>query len=90
MREPVEAHYRVTFERIGRTHDVAPLDATVTAPDEDHATRLAEAVYRYARRFLVSSEVDVHVDLNDNTVMIFCGFHTGGKGTVEVVDTVTA
>ena len=51
--EPGE--YRVTFDRIGRSHP-APLVTTATSgPD------LAERVYQYARPNVMSSELDVHV-----------------------------
>jgi hypothetical protein len=93
MRKQIERTYRVTFERIGRHHDVAPLTATVTCRPDDQADKLAEAVWRYARKYLASRDVETQVDLPTaekptGAVMIFCGFRTGGTGTVEVVDNV--
>jgi hypothetical protein len=86
----VEKTYRVTFERIGRRHDVDPLTVTVTAAPDDQADELAEAVYRYARRFLASRDVETQVDLDQKAVTIFAGFHLGGTGVLEVVENVKA
>jgi hypothetical protein len=71
--------YRVEFDRIGRTHDVAPLD--VSAVDAD---ALAESIYRYARPHLRSRDVEVVVDLEAMRGSILCGFHSGGRFTVTV------
>jgi hypothetical protein len=50
--------YRVTFDRIGRHHDVPPLDTD--AVDADH---LAVRIFHYVRPRLFSGQVDVRVDL---------------------------
>lgn len=61
--------YRVEFTRVGRKHDVAPFGPIVSGPD--HADRIAEEVYRYASRWIMSSEFAVDVDL------------AAGKGWIE-------
>jgi len=67
----------VTFERIGRTHDVAPLRVAVKDADE-----LAERIYRHARPYLRSSDVQAVVDLAEGRGFILCGFRNGGDFTV--------
>lgn len=69
--------YTVTFDRIGRNHDVRPL--TIGADDE---AELAEAVYRYARPHLRSRDVEVVVDLEVGKGNIFAGFNNGGTFSV--------
>ena len=90
MTDTITQTYRVTFDRIGRSHDVVPLTAVVTASRDDQADALAEEVYRHARRYLMSRDVMVQTDLDQNAVTIFCGFHVGGTGTIEVVDRASA
>ena len=68
----------VHFDRIGRTHDVTPL-----AVDSGDADAIAEQVERYARRFLMSHDVVVSVDMEDLRGNIFCGFHVGGTFTIK-------
>lgn len=58
----------VTFERIGRNHAVPPLEADVDGP-----LHLADLVLGYARPHLMSSEVEVHVDLTARTGHITVG-----------------
>jgi hypothetical protein len=77
--------YRVTFERIGRTHDVPEL--TTTAVDLDE---LAEAVHDYARRFLVSNDYEVSVRGADDVDVtdkgkVYIGWGRYGTGTFEEV-----
>jgi hypothetical protein len=87
---PEQTRYRITFDRIGRTHDVAPLDVTLEGPIDLHPSRLAEAIYDYARPKLASREVDVDVTLseddNTGTGTIFCGMHSGGSFTITIVE----
>jgi hypothetical protein len=78
--EPITS-YRVTFERIGRDHDVAPLVTVATSADE-----LAEVIYDYARPRLRSRDVDVYVDLEKQSGGILCGFNSGGTFTIESFD----
>jgi hypothetical protein len=78
--------FKVEFDRIGRTHDVPPLTTTATDADE-----LADAVWEYARRYLVSHDYDVIVrgtaedddDLSRGKVSI--GYGRFGSGTFEEV-----
>lgn len=48
---------RVTFDRIGRHHDVPPIEL-------EQNEEMAEAIARYARKFLTSGEYVVDVDLD--------------------------
>lgn len=73
--------YTVTFDRIGRNRAVPPLETA--SADADH---LAEQIYVYARPYLLSSNVDVHVDLTVGKGSIFCGFNNGGTFTIEAAD----
>jgi hypothetical protein len=72
------AEYTVTFERIGRNRSASPL--TVTTTTEQPAQEIAEAVWSYARRWLLSSELEVNVDLERGTVAL--EFGRFGRGTV--------
>lgn len=69
----------VTFERIGRTHEVPAL----TTPDE-HPDRVAEAIYRYAGRFLMSRDYDVDVRLPDGDApgAVSIGWGRMGAGVI--------
>lgn len=62
------------FDRIGRTHTVR--DLAVVAGDAD---RIAEDVFKYARNFLASSDVEVLVNLHEMKGTIYAGFHVGGS-----------
>lgn len=77
--------YRVDFERIGRTHDVPQLTCDAVDADE-----LADKVWDYARRYLVSRDYEVTVrgdededDLRSGKVSI--GYGRFGGGTFEEV-----
>lgn len=70
-------HYRATFERIGRSRDVAPLEIE-TPDDETVATVIAEKVFHYARGFLGSRDVDVVAELDSEEP------GAGGSGTIFV------
>lgn len=81
--------YRVTFDRIGRNHNVEPLDllgADKLRPDQ-LADSFAAAIHRYALTHLGSRDVEVHVDLTEDLArgdgVILCGFRPGGAFTVE-------
>jgi hypothetical protein len=71
--------YTVTFERIGRHHNVAPL--VHRAAD---AGDLAAAIHRYARHFLLSGNVEVVVNLVRLSGSIMCGFSNGGSFALAV------
>ncbi len=68
----------VTFERIGRNHNVAPLRTTAPTPE-----LLEHAIYKHARPHLRSR--DVEVILNDDLTggVIACGMHSGGAFTIK-------
>lgn len=66
--------YRVTFERIGRNHSVAPMVAKVTDADQ-----LAEYIHKHARPHLRSRDYAVHVNLAEGDGFISCGMHSGGE-----------
>lgn len=71
---------RLTFGRIGRTHVHPPLDIDSTDPQV-----IADEVLAYARRFLVSPDVEAAVDMDRMTVTILCGYQVGGTATIEHV-----
>ena len=50
-----KANYRVTFERIGRDHDVEPM----TFFEVSDGDELAALVYERGRRYLLSRGVEV-------------------------------
>jgi hypothetical protein len=50
--------YEVVFERIGRQHN--PPSITV---DSDDPNTIAWSIFKHARKYLVSSEFEVTVDL---------------------------
>lgn len=63
---PPPRRFRINFQRIGRNHQVAPLEVEVQ-PGPQLMNDLAEQVHRYARRHLGSSEYTVTVQLGANT-----------------------
>lgn len=73
---------RISFDRIGRsrTQGIAVEPLVIESSDPDV---IAEAVYRYARQYLGSRDVEVVVDMDALQVSIFCGFNNGGTGTIE-------
>jgi hypothetical protein len=73
--------YQVTFDRIGRNHDVAPLTA-----EAGDAGQLAEVIYRYARPHLVSRDIEVSVDLGAGKGYVFAGIQTGATFTITEVE----
>jgi hypothetical protein len=74
--------YEITFDHVGRKHDVPPL--VVTAPTLDH---LATKIEKYSRKFLLSRDVEIDID-DDGTGQIFVGFHGGGTFTWKEVPNV--
>lgn len=74
--------YTVTFDRIGRKHDVAPL-----VVEADNLDDLAEHVFQYARPHLMSRDVEVVVSNggpgeDSGRGVINCGWQLGGSFTV--------
>jgi hypothetical protein len=80
--QSTDTSYLIKFDRIGRNHDVAPLVARVLDADQ-----LADVIYRYARPFLFSQDVEVVVNLEPDKMLglIMCGFQCGGSFTVAPV-----
>jgi hypothetical protein len=73
--------YTVTFERIGRTHNIPP--QTFKADD---GGKLAEHIHKFARKHLRSRDYDVDFNLADNGTgagSILCGMHCGGRFTIS-------
>lgn len=77
---PEPSTYTVTFDRIGRNHNAQPLSVVAGTADD-----LAAAVYKYARQFLASNDVEVVANLTTLTGSIFCGMQSGGSFTIEKV-----
>jgi hypothetical protein len=73
--------YKVTFDRIGRTHTIEP--QIIGAADADD---MAFKLLKFGRRFLASRCVDVEVDMEQGTGMFLAGFHNGGTFKFELVD----
>lgn len=71
------ATFEVTFERIGRSHHDHV--ETFTVPTEDMYEALGDAIYKFGRPFLRSSDVDLI--LGDGHGRFRCGFQSGGSFT---------
>lgn len=87
--EQTATRYQVTFDRIGRTRDLAPV--TVTATDGDD---LADRLYRHALRYLGSRDVLVEVtspagDPTPREALVYVGGRPAGTGRVAVLPAVT-
>ena len=80
MPEPEIHCYTITFDRIGRRHDVGPLIVTGTERE------MANAVYELGGRFLVSSDYDVLYSVEEGKGFFLCGAQSGGNFTIEAVD----
>lgn len=72
--------YTVNFERVGRNHDVEPLD--VAGGDPNY---IAKQIHDYVRPKLASGDVEVIVRLDTLDGFIGVGFHSGGNFTLEPV-----
>jgi hypothetical protein len=79
----VDVRYRVTFDRIGRQHSVAPMEFLAPAKTTDPAAVLAEAVWRYAGKFLTSRDFEVIVNMA--TMYVSIEYGRFGSGTITVV-----
>lgn len=66
--------YRCTFDRIGRNHNVPPLDVPHVTESESDDDALLEAVYRTARRHCGSREVEVLVNAEEMRGIIIVGY----------------
>lgn len=76
---PAVVRYDITFARVGRRHDVPPMQ--VCAED---AHELAGKVYRYVWRFLGSRDVDVAVNLEEMKGAVIAGTRDAGSFTIAV------
>jgi hypothetical protein len=73
--------YKITFERIGRSHRVPPLELPA---DRLTDADVADKVYIYARPYLASRGYDVYADLQSGKGSIEGGRF--GTFTIEAVD----
>lgn len=70
--------YTVTFDRIGRNHNVAPMTfEDVSDPDE-----LAGLIYERCKRYLMSRYFEVEVDLDELTGRFYAGMRAAGSFTI--------
>lgn len=77
--------YRITFERIGRKRNVASI--AIAADETEPAQVIARKVFGIARQHLISSDVNVEVELGTEPASggrgwITAGFQTVGTFTV--------
>jgi len=78
--------YRITFDKIGRSHNVGSI-AVASVEDDQVADRIARQVFDVARGHLLSSDVNVIVELGEapgtgGQGYISAGFQTVGTFTV--------
>ncbi|MGV9271493.1 hypothetical protein ACWDRR_43405 [Kitasatospora sp. NPDC003701] len=80
----VQTLYRVTYERVGRRGgrdgSVPPAPLTAWAVSGDH---LAELILKDVSPYLLSTDVDVEVDLEAGRGMLVVGFNNGGAFVIE-------
>ncbi|MFI5525033.1 hypothetical protein [Streptomyces platensis] len=81
-----QTHFRVTYERVGRHggRDGSPVPGPLTVWAIG-AEGLAEHVLAEVRPYLLSSDVEVVVDLERLRGQIFAGCNNGGGFAVEVL-----
>lgn len=73
--------YRVTFDRIGRNHEVRPLEC-----ERGNEFGLIESIAIHARPHLRSRDFDVVLDKCGTKGFIACGMHSGGDFTVQTFE----
>jgi hypothetical protein len=91
--------FHVAFDRIGRHHDVMPLNVLIDdGPAGTVAEQLLDAVYDYARTMCASHDVDALLtspeverarplmsgDLDGTAGFITAGMHIAGRFTVAI------
>lgn len=81
--------YELTFTRVGRTGNGAPLTLAVTVDDGPAAAvadQISEAAYKHARRYVVSRELEVFlsVDEHDDATPLVASDLDGCTGTLLV------
>jgi hypothetical protein len=81
-----QTKYRVVYDRVGRhggrNGRPAPAPLTVWAVD---GGGLADHIYKDIQPYMLSSDVEVGVDLELMRGWIFAGMNNGGSFTIEVV-----
>lgn len=78
-----KARYLIKFDRIGRRRTPPDLNTEATSADD-----LAAKIHRYARKFMLSRDIHVHVELDekgDGKGHITAGVQSGGTFTVETI-----
>lgn len=73
--------YKVSFTRIGRHHDVAPLVAEADGPNH-----LSKMIFDYARPKLGSRDITVVLEEDMGSGWIFAGIRTASTFTIEAVE----
>jgi hypothetical protein len=80
------ARYLITFDRLGRTHDVPPLNTEAYNTDD-----LGDRILSYARPYLGSRDIDIYLGSRDIDIytspdgrrgFILCGLRNGGTFTI--------
>lgn len=66
------------FDRIGRQVRVEPLTLKDGTPDD-----IAQAIYSYARKFTISRDIEVIVDLEAKSGTIYAGLQVAGHFTLS-------
>lgn len=69
--------YRISFDRVGRNHNVPDLLTECTHPDD-----IADQVWHLARNLCGSRDLAVSVDLEEMKGHIFAGVQSAGKFTI--------
>jgi len=82
------SEYRVTMTRLGRGDPPPPFIVNDERHPREPWDAIEEAVFKMARKYLVSRGFDVGVVFDGEwnghaKVKVFAGFHTAGEGTVE-------
>lgn len=74
--------YIVQFDRLGRNKIVAPLVIDTHSPFHDEQM-IEQHVLAYARRHLLSRDIDVSLDLDLGKGTVHAGIQTGGTFTIR-------
>lgn len=75
-----ETRYRVTFDRVGRNHNVEPIEVGAANPDQ-----LAAEIWLRIRNKLASRDTGVTVDMDNMAGMIHAGVRNAGEFAIEVL-----
>lgn len=77
--------YTVTFDRIGRSHDVSPLKVTGDLGEERTAQDVCGMICREARKHCISRNIEVDVDFEEMRGCIYAGMRQVGSFRIEEV-----